>query len=229
MTPWQFRTPDAPLAPQADETALLLECGSGYHMGYFTAEMPVPDGAHAASFRVGVEMDGGAHPYAAAVWRDASEKNIQHDYFTPGAPYALRMNLPADAASLEIQLGAYFTGEGRARFVSPEFPFCAQIPPRRAVLATAQIRHGGGPNNLAEVLRAVEQAAALPDKPDLLLFCETALFCRCGISLADSAMAVDHPFVEAIRQAARAAGMYVVLPIIELDGAMRYNTALLID
>lgn len=229
MLPWQFHTPDASLAPQVDLAALLLECGPGYHIGYFSAETPLSDGACSAALKVRINCDGGAHPYATAVWKNAAGEALQHDYFTPGTPYTLHMNLPEAAAGVEVQLGAYFTSAGTVRFTAPEMSFGAKILPRHAVFATAHISRTRGPNNLAEVLAALEQTAELPNKPDLLLFCENALFFRCGVGLADSAMALDHPLIDVVRRAARSAGTYVVLPIIERDGLMRYNTALLID
>lgn len=234
---WKEVYPNEAVRPKyeiEDNQAVIRSSSESFSTGRLVAEVLLPPDAASCNFSVEILTEC-ARAVALAAFRDSDGETLCEDYFLKetGTLYSLQMNLPEGAVSVEISFLFWSNGKGRAVFSNPSFDFGKQIPPRNVVAATAYIGSVHGKRtvetNCSEVLRMVDEAARLEEKPDILIFCETVLTHHTGFFALEAAMTDDDPRIAAVCRKAKQHGMYVILPVFEQSDKTVYNTALLID
>lgn len=227
----------------------------GLH-GYWYKPFPVQGGRH-YHFHAVRRVDGVAQPRRSApvriLWQDADGRAVPSDRpapsgylpgWTPTAEpeYPLdkqtdaegwtevsdTYRAPAKAARAVIELHLQWAPRGR--IVWSEVACTATEPPspRRVRLAAVHYKPSGKTpeDNRRQFVPLIEEAAR--QKADLVVLGETLTFVSTGRDYAGVAEPVPGPSTEFFGQLARKHDLYVVAGIIERDGHLIYNTAVLL-
>ncbi len=159
---------------------------------------------------------------AEYAWREQKSGAWTHVYedvvAPPGAKFA------------EMQLLIYNAEGGSAIFRNPAVELTDPPAPRPVRVATVNYRLNqspGGPANAAILHKFTLDKLTQPT--DLIVFGEGVTVVGSGRSYADVAEEADGPTAAELGKLARAKNSYVVAGIYERDGAVIYNTAILLD
>lgn len=171
-----------------------------------------------------VWMDQKWNPISDAeyAWREQKAGSWTHVYEDVVAPPGARF--------AELQLLIYNAKGGSAIFRNPAVELTDPPAPRPVRVASVNFRpaqSAGGTANAVALRRFVLEKLQQPT--DLIVFGEGVSVVGSGRSYADVAEAADGPTAAALGELARAKNSYVVAGIYEREGAVIYNTAILLD
>jgi predicted amidohydrolase len=139
----------------------------------------------------------------------------------------LRVPAPPQAARARIELSLGWAPLGTVWWDDITFEE-AQPPPARWVrVGTIALHPRNDPDNLGAWLQALDRIAG--DKPDIVCLGEEMLLEGNSRPYAGAAEPIPGPSTDRLGEKARRYGMYIVAGLTERDGAVDYNTAVLID
>jgi predicted amidohydrolase len=135
---------------------------------------------------------------------------------------------PSRARTARVELHLDWAPGGQVEWGEVSFAECPAPAPRKVRLAAV---HHVPPGKTAEANRAsyvplIEEAAR--QKADLVVLGETVTFVRTGRSYADLAEPMPGPSTAFFGSLARAHGLYIVVGLLERDGPLVYNVAVLL-
>jgi predicted amidohydrolase len=241
--------PDGRLVIQADEREGL--------MGWWQQSFPV-QGGRTYRFQVLRKTDGVAVPRRTAVarilWQDAEGQPVRHDQpswasYRPGERPRAEPEFPADgpvvgdgwtevsgvyrapsdAAQAVVELGYRWEVGGLVEWTSCSWTEAPEIQPRKVRLAAVHYQPREGRTNDEKCrLFAPLIAEAARQQADLVVLPETLTYYHSGRSMADCAEPVPGPSTEYFGQLAKQHDLYIVAGLIERDGHLIYNVAVLL-
>lgn len=135
---------------------------------------------------------------------------------------------PSGATRAIVELHGQWAPGGTIAWSDVAFDAVPEPAPRRVRLATIHYRPTGksAEQNCREFAPLIEQAAER--KADLVVLGETLTYFGTGKSFADSAESVPGPSTEYFGTLAREHNLYLVVPLVERDRHLVFNTAVLI-
>lgn len=235
---WTTWSPRAELAPRFEaEGSTLAIYGSGQaaYSGAWRRRLDVSGGRHyhfTASFRL--ENAPRRCAWARLDWRDENNErvrqpdlvqetgqengwtNVEHQVYAPD-----------DARSVILELAA--NGPGTARWRAVEW---REEPPRPERLVRAATIHHRPRNtqsaaeSVAQFCRLAESAAPL--RPDIICLPEAINWIGTGRELEEVCEPLPGPTTKALGAAAKSLNSYIVAGLVEREGSILYNTAVLI-
>ena len=225
--------------------------------GHWTKTFPV-QGGHYYRFRALRRVTHVPAPrrsvLARILWRDDKNQSVYRDEpgansYAPGEAPLAEPEYPADGDSDSsgwTEVADVYRAPSRATHATVElylrWAARAQVewsdisltetsapPARKARLATVHFRPSGK-KTAAENCRLfapfIEEAAR--QKADLVVLPETITVCGTGLSYADAAEPIPGPSTDFFAALARRHNLYVVVGLLERDGRLIYNVAVLI-
>lgn len=224
--------------------------------GWWTRSYPV-EGGRAYRFRAVRRVEGVELPRRGAVarilWRDAQGRAVpldetwtrdvlrnfpltaeaEHptDRDTDAAGWTEVTDVyvaPSKARAAVVELHLDWSPGGRVAWSDVSFAECAVPAPRKVRLAAVHHVPPGktAEANLASFVPLVEEAAR--QKADLVVLGETLTFPRSGKSYAELAEPMPGPSSDFFGRLAKKHGLYIVAGLLERDGALVYNVAVLL-
>lgn len=191
---------------------------------------------------------------ARVLWQDEKGQAVKRDEpsylsYQPGAYPRAEPELPGDRAAgphgwTEVSDIYRAPSKAARAVVELEFRWAAgakvqwseaalsETPPpegRKVRLATVHYRPRGGKSpaeNCRQFVPLIEKAAS--EKADLVVLPETLTFCGTGLSYVDCAEPIPGPSTEFFGNLAKKHDLYLVPGLIERDGRLVYNVAVLI-
>ena len=136
---------------------------------------------------------------------------------------------PAEASRAVVELSGQWAPGGRIEWADVSFEEATQPAPRRVRLATVHLRPREGTTATEKCRQfdpAIEEAAR--QGADLVVLPETLTFYGSGRSMADCAEPIPGPSTEHFGRLARRHDLYIVAGLLERDGRLVYNVAVLI-
>jgi len=127
---------------------------------------------------------------------------------------------PPQAASARIELSLGWAPQGTVWWDDVSFEETQPPPARWVRIGTVSLHPQHAADNLEAWLGALDRAAV--DKPDIVCLGEELL-------IEGNSRPYSGPSTERLGERARKYGMYIVAGLTERDGAVDYNTAVLID
>jgi predicted amidohydrolase len=225
--------------------------------GYWTKSFPVAGGKH-YRFEASYQTKGVAVPrrsvLAALHWRDAKGKRVPLDEasttaFRRGAIAMAETEFPAThedrtgwtlladtyqapsrATELRVELHLRWTAPGsEVRFSNVALTETSPAPPRKVRLATVHFMPRGGktPEDNCRMFEPYIVEAA-KQKADLVVLGETITYAGLGKKYHEVAEAIPGPSTAYFSALARKHQMYIVVGLMEREGALVYNVAVLI-
>jgi predicted amidohydrolase len=200
-----------------------IEPGSWYR---FTAVYRA-QGVAAESWQVVARLD----------WRNAAgARTGQPDYAYRATREGARTRLwvetqaPEKAASVVVQLYLSNAPEGTVRWDDVSLEAIADPGPRRVVVTSINLRPDRTGSAEESVRRFIETVdATAPAKSDVILLPEGITVVGSGKTYAEVAEPVPGPTTARLGEVARRHSSYLAAGIYERDGAVIYNTAVLLD
>jgi predicted amidohydrolase len=136
---------------------------------------------------------------------------------------------PSDAARAVVELGYRWEAGGRVEWTSCSLTEAPDIEPRTVRLAAVHYQPRDGRTNAEKCrLFAPLIAEAAQQQADLVVLPETLTYYHSGRDYADCAEPIPGPSTEYFGQLAEQHDLYVVAGLIERDGHLIYNVAVLI-
>jgi predicted amidohydrolase len=185
-------------------------------------------------YRVAQVPDEDRQVVARIDWRDAAGQRVAQPEYpfvktADGAWTRLSYAAPAPAgavaARVELLLG--WAPQGTVWWDDVALREEAAPAPRPLRLGTVSVHPRHDPDPLGAFLRAIDAIA--PDKPDIVCLGEEINLEGNGRTYLDAAEPIPGPSTERLGERARRYGIYLVAGLTERDGALSYNTAVLID
>jgi predicted amidohydrolase len=136
---------------------------------------------------------------------------------------------PATAARATVELCARWAPNSHVEWSQVSFDQTQPLPPRTARLATVHfVPHGGKTpeDNRRMFAPLIDQAAR--QEADLVVLGETLTYAGTGLSFEQVAEPVPGPSTEFFGALAKQHDLYIVVPVVERDGHLLYNTAALV-
>ena len=136
---------------------------------------------------------------------------------------------PADATHVVVELWYRWAPGGRVDWTDVALAKVAAPAPRKVRLATVHFQPREGKTNREKCelfAPLIEEAAA--KKADLVVLPETLTFYNSGGTYADRAEPVPGPSTEYFGTLAKRLDLYIVAGLVERDGRLVYNTAVLV-
>ncbi len=226
--------------------------------GHWEKTFPVQGGSH-QRFRVlrravGVESER-RRVLVRIHWLDDRGRQVHHD--TPGAfsyrdsalptsepeypgetgwerdgwrEMAATYLVPSGATRAVVELHLRWAPKARVEWTPPSLETIPAPAPRKVRLATIHFRPSGqktAADNCRLFAPLVTDAAR--QKADLVVLPETLTICGNGLSYADAAEPIPGPSTAYFSGLARDHGVHLVVGLVERDGHVIYNVAVLID
>ncbi len=166
---------------------------------------------------------------ALILFYDEDGKKIQSDYFTKGEEkYTFEGEMPNGAKTCEIELLAFFYGDGCVDFSELKVELLEKKAHRVAKIATAYIECKGTPeSNMQEVYDILDKAGPAKEKPDLICFTEGVHCLRANARLF---LNDESEEMKKVCAKAKQYGYYVLFTSLEEDErGHQYNTAFVIS
>lgn len=170
-------------------------------------------------------------------FRTPEGKSLQRDYVLPlDEPGAWRtdartLQAPADARFVCVELGLRWAPGGRVYWKNPSLTETAPPAPRKVRVATTRILPdiptATVASNTALMLKMFDEVG--PEKPDVVLFSENLATRFVTRPLAEKAQPIPGPLTDALAAKAKRYRTYVIATLLETDGPLYHNTAVLID
>jgi predicted amidohydrolase len=135
---------------------------------------------------------------------------------------------PSKATRAVLELHLDWAPGGRVEWRDVSFAECAAPAPRKVRLAAVHYRPNGktAEANRRQFEPLIEDAAR--QKADLVVLGETLTYPGTGLNYTDLAEPMPGPSSEFFGALARKHGMYIVAGLLERDGALVYNVAVLL-
>jgi predicted amidohydrolase len=136
---------------------------------------------------------------------------------------------PAQAARAVVELHLLWAPDGRAEWSDVSFTRTTEPPARKVRLAAVHHRPKGGKtpmDNCRQFIPLIEDAAR--QRADLVVLPETLTYYGLGRSYADCAEPIPGPSTEFFGELARQHDLYIVAGLLERDGHLIYNVAVLL-
>jgi len=137
---------------------------------------------------------------------------------------------PAKAATAVVELCLRWAPpHGKVEWGQVSFVESPPLPPRPVRLATVHFFPRGGKTpegNRNLFVPHIEEAAR--QRADLVVLGETMTYAGTGLSFEDAAESVPGPSTEFFGDLAKKHDLYIVVPVVERDGHLIYNTAALV-
>jgi predicted amidohydrolase len=186
----------------------------------------------------GVPSEGTSVLVILSWFRTADGKqSLQRDYvLTLDAPGAWQTNArtvkaPADAKSVCVELGLRWAPGGKVFWKNPRLTQVAAPAPRKVRVSTTRIvpdiPTATVASNTALMLKMFDEVG--PEKPDVVLFSENLATRFVTRPLAEKAQPIPGPLTDALAAKAKKYRTYVIATLLESDGFLFHNTAVLID
>ncbi len=247
---WARYSPRAEIAPKMWVDAERSRSGQGSlaiagdsNPGAFggwdrTIEQVEPGGWYRASayYRAeGLEQER-QQVYLRLAWRKASGKGAgRPDYAykleRAGEWSRLTVEAPAppEAATAVIELRLAFAPQAKVWWDDVSFESIAEPASRPVRVSSVNLRPDAGTpeGNLEEFAALIERE--VPRGVDVILLPEAVTLVRTGRTHVDVAAPVPGPHTEHLGRMARSKSAYLVAGVLERDGALVYNTAVLLD
>lgn len=192
--------------------------------------------------------------FARVMWRDDHGRSVFHD--EPGATSYREGTLPiaepeypsdrgtdvsgwtevsdvyqvpSKATKAIVELHLLWAAQARVEWSAVSLEEVPAPPPRKVRLATVHFRPSGQKTAEANCkLFAPLIAEAARQKADLVVLPETITVCGTGLSYAEAAEPIPGPSTEYFGGLAREHNLHLVVGLVERDGHLVYNTAVLI-
>jgi predicted amidohydrolase/regulation of enolase protein 1 (concanavalin A-like superfamily) len=145
--------------------------------------------------------------------------------------YDRTVQAPAGTTAVDVELVLQWAPNGVVRFDALSFTPAAAPPSRLVRVAAVSYRPSGTSSGLDSVQRAEhfgEQAAAA-ERPDVMVFGELLNVIGAPGTYDTKAEAIPGPSTDTMAALARGYNTYVVFGMLERNGSVLYNTAVLID
>ena len=249
---WLFETKRDELAPlyfidstvifRQKPTLALSGNGKGHANGLWTKTMDIVPGGyyHLNAF---FKADNTGQPWrsvlARIIWLDEGNRQIgfteypptQRD-LSPAGWNQIKMvyQAPASAGKARIELVYRWDAEGTVNFGDVSFSMVVEPAPRPVRLATVfhRPRDSSGSNeNLEQFAELVAKAGA--DNADIVCLPEGVTMVGTSHTYLSASETVPGPSTEFLGKVAREHNLYIVAGILEQEGDVIYNTAILID
>jgi len=234
--PW---APREALAPEfQNENQKLALCMGGPHdYGKFTSgEIPLP-GLRAVVFSASFACSGVKNPgksiFAMLSFYDKNKKLLERDYADTreaggGGTLYRKLDLPKDAAYVEVELGARWCPGAKVEFCEVGLEASDEILPRYAKIATTYQEQRETPEkNLEEIIDVIEKAGGA--NPDVILLSELVYeTCHTPISIEEKAQPIPGPLTDTIGKYAKKYGTYIIFTMNENENGIIYNTAVIV-
>ena len=152
--------------------------------------------------------------------------SIREDGWTP---IAGTYRAPAGATQLRIQLHLQWSSNSQVKWSNISVVQCEAPAPRTVRLATIHLQPRGGKSAMDQCKLyqpLIEQAAE--QKADLVVLGETLTYAFTGKKFEDVAEPIPGPSTQYFGQIAKKHDMYIVPGLVEREGHLIYNTAVLI-
>jgi predicted amidohydrolase/regulation of enolase protein 1 (concanavalin A-like superfamily) len=171
-------------------------------------------------------------------WRGSFGDRVAPDYVWQYAPqpdgtvsFDRVLAAPGGTTSVDIQLVLQWAPNGRVRFDALSFTASAAPAPRPVTLAAVSYRPSGTSSGLESVRRAADWGAQVASMhgPDVMVFGELLNVIGAPGTYDDKAETVPGPSTDLMAELARTHAVHVAFGLLERDGSLLYNTAVLLD
>jgi predicted amidohydrolase len=237
--------------------AFIIETGAREGCdGYWIRSFPVTGGKY-YEFEAWRRLEGASWPQQSGAvdihWTDGNGKRVLDDRplvqgflkdFTPWTPpdypsdgersaggwtrVGAVNQAPGGSTVAEIRMHLRWAVKARAEWSDVVFRETAPPQPRKVRLASVHFRPSGkSPEKNREQFAPLIREAAR-QKADLVVLPETLTFFGTGRSMVETAEPVPGPSTEYFGALARELNLYIVAGLVERDGHLAYNTAVLL-
>ena len=211
-------------------------CATNTTYSYGRVVYPVAGINGGKVYRVDLEyavknMDKNSRVAVMASWSDTAGKYVRR-YLKKTAPgnMSLKIQLPDDLSSLQIEMYMWSCGGGEAVFEKPQFTCIGEYKSRNVTLATAWFdpRHQRKcEDNMEDILRIIDNAGRAETRPDVLVFSENIYARKRGKSLQESALTWDSQPMKTLCAKAKEYNMYLVLGLFINQNGVFKNCAVI--
>ncbi len=163
-----------------------------------------------------------------------AEPEYPAEQVEPSAPAGWRTvaghyYVPSNAVRAVLELHLRWAPGGRVWWAQATLCSTNEPAPRRVRIAAVHFRPTAGrtPTEKPPQFKPLIEEAARR-KADLVVLPETLTFYRTGLTLAECAEPIPGPSTQYFGELARSNRLYIVAGLVERDGALIYNTAVLI-
>lgn len=215
-----------------------VEGGKYYHFEAWRAVTNVTTPRQSASIRIlwrdskgqAVPQDEASPSGYLVGWKPTSEAEHPTDKQTDAKGWtevSETYRAPSKATAAIIELHGLWAPKGKIEWSQISLQKIPDPPSRVARLATIHHRPTGksAEQNCREYAPLIAQAAE--KKADLVVLGETLTYVATGKSMVESAESIPGPSTEYFGQLAQQHNLYIVVPIVERDKHLVYNTAVL--
>ena len=245
---WTLWSPRPELALQGSRverngaTALALRAGGFEAVGKWTTLVRGIEPGKYYRFEVqhqteSVTSESGSVLVILSWFRTADgEESLQRDYVFPveGGDWttnARTLRAPAEAKSVRVELGLRWAPGGAVYWKNPRLTEVAAPPARKIRVATTRILPdiptATVASNTQLMLKMFDEVG--PEKSDVVLFSENLATRFVRQPLAEKAQPIPGPLTNALAAKARQYRTYAIATLLEADGKLFHNTAVLID
>jgi predicted amidohydrolase len=138
--------------------------------------------------------------------------------------------VPDDAVSARLELVLRWDANGTVYFSEATLEEVQQLKPRPVRLATIHHRPRNSPSSLENLRQFAEYVKIASEKEaDIVCLPEAITLIGTGQTYVECSESVPGPTTDFLGKVAREHNLYIVAGILERDGPVVYNTALLID
>ena len=249
---WKFESQRPAIAPMSaiDElvmfegqpTLALKGGGKDHAAGYWYKIVPAEPGAY-YQFRTYFKSNAVDEParsiLARVVWQNASGKLVGFREYPATLideqkngwrVIAQSYQAPVDAKTAKLELHYRWDGDGAAHFGGTTFEKTTAPEPRMVRLATIHHRPRKSQSteeNLKAFSALVDRAGA--EKADIVCLPEGATIVGTKLKYVSGSEPVPGPTTKYLGEVARRNNLYIIAGLLEKDGEVVYNTAVLID
>ena len=177
--------------------------------------------------------------YASIVWMDVNEKKVGMTEFPKTlddtSPDGLKIieqvyQIPKEAVKARLELGFRWDADGSVHFGDFSFSEINKPSPRKVNLATVLYR----PRNSKSIQDNLEQFVSLVDeagkqKADIICLPEAITLVGTNHNYISAAESIPGSSTRFLGEAAKKHNMYIVAGLLEKEGDVVYNTAVLIN
>jgi predicted amidohydrolase len=246
---WKLWSPRPALAPQGalvqrdGAPVLSIETDRFESVGKWRTLVGGIDGGKYYRFTVQHQAEGVASEATSVLvilsWfgTEDGETSLQRDYVLAvddGAAWRTNVRTvqaPAKAKSVCIELGLRWAPNGKVFWKNPQLTQVAAPAPRKVRVATTRILPdiptATVDSNTALMMKMFDEVG--PEKPDVVLFSENLATRFVKRPLAERAQPIPGPLTNRLAAKAKQYHTYVIATLLEANGPLFHNTAVLID
>lgn len=249
---WRFESQRPAIAPvsaidtkvkfEGEPTLALKGGGKDHAAGYWYKVVPAEAGSYyefRTHFRSSAVDEPARSILARVLWQNASGKvvgfreypaTLMDEEKNGWRIIAQSYQAPAEAKSAKLELHYRWDGDGTAHFGGTTFEKTTAPQPRMVRLATVHHRprkSASAEDNLKAFAALVDEAGA--GKADIVCLPEGATIVGTQLNYVSGSEPVPGPTTKYLGEVARRNNLYIVAGLLEKDGEVVYNTAVLID